>query len=268
MADDTKFLLLLLLLRSSSLCFGSELDIQCLKSVKQSVIDSNGVLNSSWDFGNFGRSSSDGYICRFTCVDCWHPDENRVLSLRLGNLGLEGPFPEGLQDCTSMSNLDLSDNNFSGPIIYDIKQQMPYLTYLDLSNNSFSGEIPQSITNLVYLNVLKLQHNQLSDQIPERFNMLSRLTTFSVACNLLSGPIPTFAHVFSPLYFAGNQDLCGAPLDECPRSRRWRLIPIRLHNINDESSIGVAVGFVLGFVVAFYFHLFCCERLLPCVFRV
>uniref|UniRef100_R7W6P4 Putative LRR receptor-like serine/threonine-protein kinase n=1 Tax=Aegilops tauschii TaxID=37682 RepID=R7W6P4_AEGTA len=268
MADDTKFLLLFLLLSSSSLCFGFELDIQCLRSVKQSVIDSNGVLNSSWDFENSGRSSFDGYICRFNGVDCWHPDDNRVLSLHLGNLGLEVPFPEGLKDCTSMSGLDLSNKKNSGPIPYDIAQQMPYLTYLDLSNNRFSGEIPQSITNLAYLNVLKLQHNQLSGQIPERLSMLSRLTTFNVADNFLSGPIPTFAHDFSPLYFAGNRDLCGAPLDECLRSRRWRLIPIRLRRINDESSIGVAVGFVLGFVVAFYFHLFCYERLLPCVFRI
>ncbi|XP_048567053.1 probably inactive leucine-rich repeat receptor-like protein kinase At5g48380 [Triticum urartu] len=267
MADDTKFLHLFLLLSSSSFCFSSELDIQCLRSVKQSVIDSNGVLNSSWDFDNYDRSSYDWYICRFIGVDCWHPDEGRVLSLRLGNLGLEGLFPEGLKDCTSMSSLDLSNNNFSGPIPYDIAQQMPYLTYLDLSKNSFSGEIPQSIANLAYLNLLKLQHNELSGQIPERFSMLTRLTTFSVADNFLSGPIPTFAHDFSPLYFAGNRDLCGAPLDECPRSRRWRLIPIRLRRINDESSIGAAVGFVLGFVVAFYFHLFCCERLLPCVFR-
>ncbi|XP_037410048.1 probably inactive leucine-rich repeat receptor-like protein kinase At5g48380 [Triticum dicoccoides] len=266
MTDGTKFILFLLL-SSSSLCFGSDLDIQCLRSLKQSVIDSNGVLNSSWDFDNLDRPSSVGSICRFTGVDCWHPDENRVLSLRLGNLGLEGPFPKGLQDCTSMSGLDLSDSKFSGPIPYDIAQQMPYLTYLDLSNNSFTGEIPQSITNLAYLNVLKLQHNQLSGQIPERFNMLSRLTTFSVVDNFLSGPIPTFAHVFSSLYFTGNRGLCGAPLDECPRSRKWRLIPIRLRRINEESSIGAAVGFVLGFVVAFYFHLFCSKRLLPCVFR-
>uniref|UniRef100_M8CPJ2 Putative LRR receptor-like serine/threonine-protein kinase n=1 Tax=Aegilops tauschii TaxID=37682 RepID=M8CPJ2_AEGTA len=173
-----------------------------------------------------------------------------------------GPFSEGLQDCTSMSGLDLSNNKFSGPIPYDIAKHMPYLTYLALSNNRFSGEIPQSITNLAYLNVLKLQHNQLSGQIPERLSMLSRLTTFNVADNFLSGPIPTFAHVFSPLYFAGNQDLCGAPLDECPRSQRWTL-----RRINGESSIGAAVGFVLGFVVAFYFHLYCCERLLPYVFR-
>lgn len=263
MADDTKFLLLVLLLSCSSLCFGSDADIECLKSVQQSVIDANGVLKSSWNF----EERSAGFICRFTGVECWHPDEDRVLSLRLGNLGLEGPFPQGLQNCTSMSALDLSNNNFSGPIPSGIAHQIPYLTYLNLSYNSFSGEIPKSMANLAYVNIVNLQHNQLRGEIPERFSMLGRLTSFNVADNFLSGHIPTFAQDFSPLNFAGNRDLCGAPLDECPRNRRWRLIPIRLRRINDQSSIGAAVGFVLGFVVAFYFHLYCCERLLPCVFR-
>uniref|UniRef100_A0A8R7U092 Leucine-rich repeat-containing N-terminal plant-type domain-containing protein n=1 Tax=Triticum urartu TaxID=4572 RepID=A0A8R7U092_TRIUA len=300
MADDTNFLLLVLLLSSSSLCFGSEADIQCLKSVQQSVIDPNGVLKSTWNFEN--PNPTDGYICRFTGVECWHPDENRVLSLRLGNLGLESTFPQGLQNCSSMIGLDLSNNNFSGPIPSEIAREVPYLTSLDLLYNSFSGsipqnisnmtsmsgldlssnnfsgsipssiahqipyvtslnlsynnfssEIPESMANLAYLNMVNLQHNQLGGQIPEHFSMLGRLTSFNVADNLLSGHIPTFAQDFSPLNFAGNRDLCGAPLDECPRSRRWMLVPIKLRRINEESSIGAAVGFVLGFVVAFYF---------------
>ncbi|KAF7039082.1 hypothetical protein CFC21_049143 [Triticum aestivum] len=212
MAEDTKFLLLFLLLSSSSLCFGSEQDIQCLTSVQQSVIDPNGVLKSSWNFDN----DIVGFICRFTGVECWHPDEDRVLSLRLGNLGLEGPFPHGLQNYTSMSGLDLSNNNFSGPIPSGIGQQIPFVTSLDLSYNNFSGEISESMANLAYLNTFNLQHNQLRGQIPERFSVLGRLTSFNVADNLLSGPIPTFAQDFSSLYFAGNRDLCGAPLDECP----------------------------------------------------
>jgi hypothetical protein len=59
MVDDTKFLLLFLLLRCSSLFFGSELDIQCLKSVQQSVVDARGVLKSSWDFAN----TTNGLTC-------------------------------------------------------------------------------------------------------------------------------------------------------------------------------------------------------------
>uniref|UniRef100_A0ACD5WMP8 Uncharacterized protein n=1 Tax=Avena sativa TaxID=4498 RepID=A0ACD5WMP8_AVESA len=248
MVDDTKFLLLLLLLRSSSLCSGSELDIQCLKSIQQSVIDPRGTLKSSWNFSN----GTNGFLCKFTGVECWHPDENRVLSLRLGNLGLEGPFPQGLQNCTSMSSLDLSSNNFSGPIPPDIARQMPYLTSLDLSYNSFSGSIPENISNMTYLNLLHLQDNQLSGPIPVEFNNLTRLTTFNVADNLLSGPVPLLLQKFDAYYFGGNQGLCGTPLDKCPRRRRWR-IHIRLHRINDQSSIGAAIGFIVGFVVAFYF---------------
>ncbi|KAM3353232.1 hypothetical protein ACQJBY_024417 [Aegilops geniculata] len=268
MVDDIKFLLLVLLLSCSSLCFGSEADIQCLKSVQQSVNDPNGVLKSSWIFKN----DTEGYICRFTGVECWHPDENRIFSLRLGNLGLQGAFPRGLQNCSSVTGLDPSNNNFSGPIPQDISREMPYLTYLDLSYNSFSGSILQNISNMTYLNVLNLQHNQFSGQIPPQFDLLDRLVTFNVADNLLSGPIPYLLAVrFSASNFASNQGLCGAPLDDCPPSRRrWRVVRIRLHRLNDQSSIGAAVGFVMGFVVAFYFpHCFVCSvRLRAYVVRI
>ncbi|XP_037418173.1 probably inactive leucine-rich repeat receptor-like protein kinase At5g48380 [Triticum dicoccoides] len=260
MADDTKFLLLFFLLSSSLLCFGSEHDIQCLKSVQQSVIDTDGVLKSTWNF----EHETEGFICQFAGVECWHPDENRVLSLRLDNLGLEGPFPQGLQYCSSMTGLNLSNNKFSGPMPTDISRQLQQLTSLDLSHNSFSGSIPPSITNMIYLNLLNLQHNQLSGQIPSQLDLLTRLTTFNVAENLLSGPVPRSLAVFPASNFDGNQGLCDSPLGECSR-KRW--MPIR---INDMSSIGAAVGFVLGFVVAFYFpHCFVCsERLRAYVVRI
>nr|AGI92781.1 RLP1.804.4 [Triticum aestivum] len=267
MADDTKSLILFLLLSSSSLCFGSESDILCLRSLQQSVIDPNSVLKSSWIF----EYPREGYICRFTGVECWHPDENKILSLRLGNLGLQGQFPVALQYCSSLTGLDLSNNNFSGPIPQDISRRMPYLTSLDLSYNSFSGLIPQNISNMTYLNVLILQHNQLSGQIPPQFDLLTRLSTFNVVDNLLSGSIPPSLLRFPAWSFDGNQGLCGAPSDDCPRSRRrWRPVRIKLHRLNDESSIGAAVGFVVGFVVAFYFpHCFVCsERFRAYVVRI
>uniref|UniRef100_A0A453G600 LRR receptor-like serine/threonine-protein kinase n=1 Tax=Aegilops tauschii subsp. strangulata TaxID=200361 RepID=A0A453G600_AEGTS len=124
---------------------------------------------------------------------------------------------------------------------------------------------------MTYLNILNLQHNQLSGQIPPQFNFLTRLTAFKVAENLLSGPIPSLLQNFSASNFAGNQGLCGAPLDDCPPSkRRWRPVRIRLPRLNDQSSIGAAVGFVVGFVVAFYFpHCFVCsERLRAYVVRI
>ncbi|RLN21722.1 hypothetical protein C2845_PM07G31100 [Panicum miliaceum] len=233
-----RFLLWFLLLSSgSSFCSGSELDVRCLKTVQRSVIDHRGLLKSSWNFSSF--------ICSFTGVECWHPDEERVLSLRLSNMGLEGQFPQGLEHCTSLVTLDLSSNNFSGPIPFDIARQLPYLSSLDLSDNVFSGEIPPGISNMVYLNSLYLRRNQLSGRIPGEFGVLDRLTSFDVAYNLLSGPIPAALQKFPASTFAGNPELCDAPLDECPRETKRRLM------IHDESVIGAAAGFVVGFVAAF-----------------
>ncbi|KAM3334413.1 hypothetical protein ACQJBY_029062 [Aegilops geniculata] len=281
-----KLVVCLLLLSSLSSYFDhgiSSSDVQCLKDLKQSLIDPNILENdleikSQWNFTDIG---DNGGICGFTGVECWHPNENRVLSLRLGNLGLEGPFPRGLELCASMTTLDLSNNNFSGPLPEHISQQMPYVSFLDLSNNSFSGGIPASIMNMTYLNILALQHNQFASEIPA-IN-LSRLISFNVAENSLFGPVPDSLQSFPAANFTSNPGLCGAPLDKKCKKRfrvriQVRLVRIRemfvriqklLHRINDASIIGASAGFILGFVVAFYFpHKFLFRgRLQPYTFR-
>lgn len=238
----------LLLLLSSTACFSSDQDVQCLRDVKQSVGDPNGILKSSWIFDN----STAGFICRFTGVECWHPDENRVLSLRLSNLGLQGPFPRGLKNCTSMTGLDLSSNSFTGAIPSDIAQQVPFLTSLDLSYNAFSGEIPVLIYNMTYLNTLSLQHNQLSGQIPGQFSALARLQSFSVADNRLSGTIPGSLQHFTASSFANNQGLCGPPLDDCQASAKSK---------STAAIIGAVVGVVLVVIIGAIVVFFCLRRL-------
>ncbi|PAN19514.1 hypothetical protein PAHAL_3G278700 [Panicum hallii] len=238
----------LLLLLSSTTCFSSDLDVQCLRDVQKSVIDPNGILKSSWTFDN----NTAGFICRFTGVECWHPDENRVLSLRLSNFGLQGPFPQGLKNCTSMTGLDLSSNNFTGPIPSDISLQVPFLTSLDLSYNGFSGEIPLLIYNMTYLNTLNLQHNQLSGQIPGQFSLLARLLTFNVADNQLSGSIPSALQKFSSSSFAGNQRLCGPPLGDCQASAKSK---------SNAAIIGAVVGVVVVVIIVTIVVLFCLRRL-------
>ncbi|KAF2284698.1 hypothetical protein GH714_029356 [Hevea brasiliensis] len=140
----------------------TETDVACLKSIKASLEDPFNYLKSSWDFNN----STEGYICRFTGVECWHPDENKVLNLRLSDMGLKGRFPVGIQNCTSITGVDLSSNNLDGPIPDNISAIIPFVTSLDLSSNNFSGGIPKALANCTYLNILKLDHNRLSGQIP------------------------------------------------------------------------------------------------------
>ncbi|XP_062179652.1 probably inactive leucine-rich repeat receptor-like protein kinase At5g48380 [Phragmites australis] len=250
MTDRFAPLRALLLLLLSATCFSSDLDVQCLRDVQKSVIDPNGILKSTWTFGN----NTNGFICRFTGVECWHPDENRVLSLHLSNLGLQGQFPRGLQNCTSMTGLDLSSNNFSGPIPSDISHQVPFLTSLDLSYNGFSGEIPVLISNISYLNTLNLQHNQLSGPIPGQISLIARLTSFNVADNSLSGPIPSsLGDKYPASNFAGNQGLCGSPLDGCQASAKTKSTAAIIGAV-----VGVVVVIIIGVIVVFF-----CLRKLP-----
>ncbi|KAI4354094.1 hypothetical protein L6164_002993 [Bauhinia variegata] len=196
----------------SCLTYGTETDIACLKSIKESLEDPNKYLQSSWDFNN----KTEGSICRFTGVECWHPDENRVLNLKLSNMGLKGQFPRGVANCTSLTGLDLSMNKLNGSIPVDISGIVMYVTILDLSSNDFSGEIPVSLTNCTYLNSIKLDQNQLSGQIPLQLAQLGRLKSFSVANNQLTGPVPNFKDgVVTADSYANNPGLCGSPLQAC-----------------------------------------------------
>ncbi|CAL5354715.1 hypothetical protein CsSME_00043085 [Camellia sinensis var. sinensis] len=191
---------------------GTESDIFCLKSMKDSLEDPFNYLGSSWNFSD----TSKGFICKFKGIECWKNDENKVLNIRLRGMGLKGQFPRGFSSCSALTGLDLSGNNLFGIIPYDIGRILRFVTSLDLSANSFSGEIPPGIANLTHLNSLKLDDNRLTGQIPIELGLLDRINFFSVANNLLSGPVPDFrsASVTAESY-ANNEGLCGGPLKCC-----------------------------------------------------
>ncbi|XP_061969338.1 probably inactive leucine-rich repeat receptor-like protein kinase At5g48380 [Populus nigra] len=219
------------LLLSCSLSYGTDTDIACLKSIKDSLKDTRNYLNSSWNFEN----ATEGFICTFLGVECWHPNENRVLNIRLPDMGLKGRFPLGLTNCTSMTGIDLSSNELFGSIPQNISKIVAFATSLDLSSNNFSGEIPSGLANCSFLNILKLDHNKLTGQIPGQIGFLERLKTFSVANNLLSGPIPSSfsSTILTEENFANNPGLCGKPLSPCP-------------SISKKTNTGIIAGAAIG----------------------
>ncbi|XP_034229599.1 probably inactive leucine-rich repeat receptor-like protein kinase At5g48380 [Prunus dulcis] len=209
--------LLLLLLSNCSFSFGVESDINCLKSIKASLEDTLGYLNSSWDFSN----NTEGFICNFLGIECWHPHESKVLNIKLSDLGLKGQFPRGVENCTSLTGLDLSSNMLSGHLPNDIDEFLSFVTSLDLSSNSFSGLTPLKLFNCTYMNVLKLDNNHLSGNIPAEANQLTRLKTFSVANNALSGEVPSFNTTsITADSYANNPELCGHPLKSCQKKSK------------------------------------------------
>ncbi|GAU26176.1 hypothetical protein TSUD_353980 [Trifolium subterraneum] len=206
-----------LLLISCGITYGTETDILCLKNIKNSIQDPNNYLTSSWNFNN----NTEGYICRFNGVECWHPDENRVLNLKLSNMGLKGQFPRGIVNCSSLTGLDLSVNDLSGTIPGEL---LKYVTSLDLSSNAFFGEIPDSLANCTYLNSLKLNQNNLTGQIPPRLGTLPRIKTFDVSDNLLTAPIPNFTDGHVATNYANNPGLCGGSLVVCKANASSKMV--------------------------------------------
>ncbi|KAJ9173943.1 hypothetical protein P3X46_017026 [Hevea brasiliensis] len=225
----------------------TETDLACLRSIKASLEDPFGYLKSSWDLNN----NSEGHICSFTGVESWHQEENRVLSLTLPGLGLGGGFPLGIQNCTSLTGLNLSNNELQGPIPFNISKILPFITSLDLSFNNFSSEIPSNIANCSILNILKLDHNRLTGHILEQIGWLTRIKTFNVSNNLLSGPVPRFQNAtISADSYTNNVGLCGAPLDEC--------LVHRPRKLDFSFKSGFAIGYmVLSVSVATVYASYC-----------
>ncbi|KAK1556657.1 hypothetical protein Q3G72_009583 [Acer saccharum] len=219
----------LVILLSISVSYATLTDLECLKEFKKSVEDPFNYL-FSWDFNN----NTEGFICKFTGVECWHPDENKVLNIRLSNMDLKGQFPRGFKNCTSMTGLDLSNNKFSGSIPSDISERLHWLTTLDLSSNNFSGEIPTGLANCSFLNSLKLNNNRFTGKIPLELGLLNRIKTFSVANNMLAGPVPYFnTTTVTAEDYAGNLGLCGKLLKACQGAQR-------------KSRVGIIAGAAIG----------------------
>ena len=131
------------------------------------------------------------------------------------NNSFSGPIPE-FNKLGALKALYLSSNQFSGPIPPDFFSHLASLKKAWLNNNKFSGNIPESLTGLRFLSELHLENNEFSGPVPE---FKQDIKSFDMSNNKLQGAIPATMARFEAKAFAGNEELCGKPLDkECDPS--------------------------------------------------
>jgi len=121
------------------------------------------------------------------------------LSLSLGQLGTLilascklKKFPDFLINQSSLSHLDLSNNQIYGELPTSIGQFGASAQYLSLSSNKFYGSIPRSICNATYLQLIDLSKNSFGGEIPQCLIEMSGtdLEVLNLRKNKLNGTIP------------------------------------------------------------------------------
>ncbi|KAK8972896.1 hypothetical protein V6N11_057402 [Hibiscus sabdariffa] len=121
----------------------------------------------------------------------WLLQNNTKLgSLHLVNCTLSGPFQLPFHWNSVLSDLDISNNFFTGSIPTQIGEYLPSLNTLNMSKNYFNGSIPFSFGDMSSLQSLDLSNNQLSGGVPEHLAMgCSSLGFLALSNNTLQGTI-------------------------------------------------------------------------------
>ncbi|KAK7318044.1 hypothetical protein RJT34_02741 [Clitoria ternatea] len=251
------FLILLRVIASSGAS-----DSELLLQVKESLQNYDTNVLSSW---NMSTPPCKGRRTNWRGVLCY---EGKVWGLKLEKMRLkgvvdiaslrglpylrtisfmnnefEGEWPE-IRKIVGLKSIYLSNNKFSGPIPTNAFVGMQWLKKVHLSNNKFTGSIPISLVFLPRLMELRLEGNEFTGLIP-RFRE-HKLRSFSVANNQLTGEIPVSLSKMPISSFAGNEGLCGGPLEAC--SKKPSIVSIIV------AVVAVCVAVIMIGAVIFLLH--------------
>ncbi|KAJ4751366.1 Leucine-rich repeat protein kinase family protein [Rhynchospora pubera] len=142
--------------------------------------------------------------------------KNRVISITLSSIGLEGTLSGGdIQNLSELRTLDLSYNSgLTGPLPASIgnlrhleyfhfgvnqlsgsipsKLFSPNMTLIHVlfEKNSINGSIPSTLGLVKSIEVLRLDRNSLTGPVPANLNSLTNLSEFHLAHNQLNGTLP------------------------------------------------------------------------------
>ncbi|KAL1212287.1 Leucine-rich repeat receptor protein kinase HPCA1 [Cardamine amara subsp. amara] len=161
----------------------------CSVSALTNGLDASALkaLKDEWTKSPDNWEGSDPCGTNWVGITC---SDNRVVSISLANLNLEGKLAGDISALTELQILDLSFNTgLTGPLPANIGE-LKKLKNLILVGCGFSGRIPDSVGDLEELVNLSLNLNQFSGTIPASIGKLSKLYWFDIADNQIEGPLP------------------------------------------------------------------------------
>ncbi|KAK9233375.1 hypothetical protein WN943_023624 [Citrus x changshan-huyou] len=134
-----------------------------------------------------------------TIPDEFWESSSQLYSLNFSNNRISGEIPN-LSKATYLQYLDLSSNNFYGPLPPLSSNE---LYGIDLSNNSFSGSIFQFLCHRLKeskeLEILDLGENILSREIPDCWMTFQSLEVLNLGNNNFTGNLPLSMGTLSSL---------------------------------------------------------------------
>jgi hypothetical protein len=168
---------------------------------------------------------------------------------RLSGINLQGTLSNAIDQLSSLTYLDLSNNlNLGGPLppsIVNLKQ----LTTLILLGCSFTGDIPEQIGALRQLTFLALNSNKFTGGIPPTLGLLSKLFWLDLSDNQLSGKIPVSSgsnpgldQLVNAEHFHFSENQLTGPIDEKLFSEKMNLIHVIFDNNNFTGPIPGSLG--------------------------
>ena len=117
-----------------------------------------------------------------TLIPSWIFGLRNLVSLRLSENNFQGPIPVDLQNMTSLSHLDLSNNHINSSIpnwLYSFRS----LEFLNLQFTNLQGTISSAIGNLTSAISIDLSFNELGGKLPRSLGNLCNLREIILSNN-------------------------------------------------------------------------------------
>ncbi|CAA0827777.1 Probable LRR receptor-like serine/threonine-protein kinase [Striga hermonthica] len=212
-------------------------DQHALLAFRNSIfLDPHAALTANW--------SASSSPCHWAGVSCG-PKHQRVTGLAISGLELAGPLDPHLGNLTFLRTLDLSSNNFTGPMRPEIFSNLRRLVTLNLSSNQLLGSVPSGLFNVSSLvETIDMRGNMLTGELPSDVcGDFPSLKTLYLSRNGLEGGIPaniSKCRGLEELNLAGNNFRGKIP------SGVWSLPKLRLLALYDNQLQGVIPSFIFN----------------------